>query len=205
MQSMPINLNQRLFYRLGLILNLAALMLAALNYNLLGVSQTLKPVSRAKPVLKVKPLAQVITIERVIDGDTVVGKLADGLIVHVRMLCTDAPERGDIYWLPAKQALAELLKDKTITVIITGTDLYGRKLGSLYADGQSIQAQLATLGLTFYYSLNSSSCQDKQLIIDGDNYAADQKLNIRSQPNYAPPWKVRQTKRAPILVANDRS
>lgn len=144
--------------------------------------------------------AKPLQVTRVVDGDTVYG-LVGSETIKIRLNCIDAPESYDQLGLASTNALKQILKDKSIIVIITGIDVYGRKLGSLYANGNSVQAQMTTLGLAFYYKVKPKSCSDLQLIINGDNYARKNKLNMWGIVKYIAPWQQRKNKK---LLINSR-
>jgi micrococcal nuclease len=135
-----------------------------------------------------------LQITKVVDGDTVHGLVGQAAL-RVRLNCIDAPESYDQLGLAATNALKQIVKDKAITVVITGTDLYGRKLGTLYADGNSVQAQMTTQGLAFYYGVKPKSCPDLQLIINGENYAHSNKINMWGIAGYVAPWQQRKVRR----------
>lgn len=139
------------------------------------------------------PVTAVITNIRVIDGDTVAGSI-DGAITSVRLCGIDAPERRQLLGSDATKLLRTLIKDKSITVAIIGRDRYRRTIGSLYADGSSVQSLLASSGAVLFYSA-SNRCPDRQLVIDSENYARSQKLGIHAIDGFVPPWEFRRKSR----------
>jgi micrococcal nuclease len=70
----------------------------------------------------------------VTDGDTI--KLNGE---KIRLQCIDAPEKTQPYGLEAKEHLMKLLKGKDIKVIRESKDRYGRTLGWLVVEGDTIQ------------------------------------------------------------------
>lgn len=87
-----------------------------------------------------------IKITKVVDRDTVHG-LVKQKIIKMRLNCIDAPESYDRLGPASTAALKQIVKNKTTTVIITSTDRYGRKLGALYTNGNSVQAQVSNPAL----------------------------------------------------------
>lgn len=146
---------------------------------------------RAVPAVPALLPTYPVDLVRVIDGDTAWVRL-NGVEIKVRLACIDAPETNDLLGPAASAALTSLLQDKDLTLTVVGKDFYGRTLGSVMADGVSVGAAMATQGLAYYYT---GRCADKALIIAGDNYAAANKVGMRSIPGYLPPWEQRRLKR----------
>ncbi|MQM06744.1 hypothetical protein Taro_039568 [Colocasia esculenta] len=86
---------------------------------------------------------------RVIDGPN-----NDGILTRkyrIRLRGIDAPESAMPYGKEAKEALAELVQGKHLTVLAYGEDRYGRCVGDIYCNGIFVQwereAQSARIGL----------------------------------------------------------
>lgn len=139
----------------------------------------------SKPV----PTTVSITNVRVIDGDTISGTI-NNVVTKVRLCGIDAPERKQLLGSDTTALLAQLIKDKDLSIIIVGRDRYFRTIASLYAEGRSVQQQLAISGSAYFYS-STGSCPDKQLIIDGHNFARFQKLGMHAIPGFLAPWDFR--------------
>lgn len=87
-----------------------------------------------------------VFIERVIDGDTVV---IDG--VSSRLLGINSPEKGEKYYLEAKNFLEELVLNKTIRVEKKGKDRYSRDLVYLFSEKENINLIMIQEGLATPY------------------------------------------------------
>ena len=71
------------------------------------------------------------------DGDTV--KILDDTNEYrLRITNIDAPERNQPHGKKSRRALMQLCEAAEITVKITGTDKYQRKLGKLYCDEKNV-------------------------------------------------------------------
>lgn len=96
--------------------------------------------------------AQVV---RVIDGDTIVVRLADDSEEHVRIVGIDATEKGECYAEEATKRLEELLQGKTVTLQINSQgddrDTYGRLLRYVLVGGTDIGATLLQEGYVKNY------------------------------------------------------
>ena len=67
----------------------------------------------------------------VVDGDTInIGS------DRIRLECIDAPESKQPYGQDAKKALEQMMIGRDITVSVSSTDRYGRKIGWVILDGR---------------------------------------------------------------------
>lgn len=92
-----------------------------------------------------------VQIISVIDGDTVKA-IYKGSQESIRLEGIDAPELSQGIWgQTAKTYLENLLKNKLITVQVTGRDKYLRLLGYLYANNTDINESMVTNGYSYAY------------------------------------------------------
>lgn len=94
------------------------------------------------------------TIVRVLDGDTVECRIELGfhltLTEPVRMVGIDAPELPTVPGLASQSALQDLLPPGAAVLLRTGKrerDKYGRALGEVLKDGNSLNQQMLRRGL----------------------------------------------------------
>jgi micrococcal nuclease len=87
-----------------------------------------------------------VFIDRVIDGDTVV---SNG--TSIRLLGINAPERGEMYSSEATAFLESFVLNKTVSVKITGQDMYKRELAYLFVDGVNVNLELVRNGFANFY------------------------------------------------------
>ena len=103
---------------------------------------------------------------RVVDGDTV--DVSSGLwsTTRVRLLNVDAPETVDpsrpveCLGFEASQRLKQLLPEGSpvdLAFDVEGTDRYGRTLAGVYANGELVNAQLASEGLAVPATVGSNT------------------------------------------------
>jgi len=107
------------------------------------------------------PAAEVGGVVRVVDGDSLrIGQ------VDVRLFGIDAPERGQTCERDGKpwacgdwaaEALAALVRGRSVSCERLGTDRYGRMLGACRADGQDLNAALVRQGAAFAYRRYSTA------------------------------------------------
>jgi endonuclease YncB( thermonuclease family) len=85
------------------------------------------------------------------DGDTLTLLGADKKEVRVRLEGIDAPETGQAWGMRAKEMLAGLVLSKTVRIVTSGRDDYGRTLGRVYAGGIYVNAEMVRTGSAWAY------------------------------------------------------
>ncbi len=85
------------------------------------------------------------TVERVIDGDSVELALG-GEVMEARLIGVNAPELADCQGRAAREALTELVEDRSLAVESFGNDRFGRRLVALAANGESVNRALVSRG-----------------------------------------------------------
>lgn len=115
----------------------AGLLLAAVLCALPGA-----PAAAARGAVEI-----VGTVARVVDGDTLSFAPADGgRPLTVRLEGIDAPESCQAWGAQAREALDELVRDRTLTLRVFGRDDHGRTLGRLRHDGVDLGERLVRDG-----------------------------------------------------------
>jgi micrococcal nuclease len=86
-------------------------------------------------------------VSRVTDGDSLwLEPDGGGAPVQLRLQDIDAPEICQAWGQQAKQALADLVLKKHVGVRISGHDMHGRTLGTLFLDGLNVNRALVQEG-----------------------------------------------------------
>ncbi len=86
-------------------------------------------------------------VTHVTDGDSLwLTPDAPAAPVELRLLGIDAPEICQPWGMEAKQALAELVLHKQVTVKTVGRDAYGRTLGTVYLDTLNVNKTMVQEG-----------------------------------------------------------
>jgi endonuclease YncB( thermonuclease family) len=131
---------------------------------------------------------QVVTI---VDGDTI--ELLDPYIhLHkIRLYCIDAPEKSMPYGQRSKQKLAELVYAKDLHVIVYDVDRYGREIGDLIVDGQSVNLEMVRTGFAWEYP---KYCRDPAYWA-AQNKAAVARAGLWADRAPVPPWEYRKSVR----------
>jgi len=84
------------------------------------------------------------------DGDTLTASCA-GSRVKVRLAGIDAPELKQQYGREARQALADLVFQKQVTLTRSKRDKYGRSVASVSVNGRDVSAAMIEGGHAWVY------------------------------------------------------
>lgn len=90
-------------------------------------------------------------VVNVADGDTITVLDSTKQQHRIRLLHIDAPERGQAYGRVAQKALAQKINQRQVQVKYKGKDRYGRILGEVFLNGESINLWLVQNGLAWPY------------------------------------------------------
>ena len=123
------------------------------------------------------------------DGDTIrINQL--GRVVTVRLACIDAPESNQPGGDEASSRLAELLpRGQAVAVRKVDTDRYGRLVGEVYVNGNSVNLQMVREGHAVVYDQYLSGCPDtRDDYLSAEQVAMDSRANFWGQPNPVMPW-----------------
>ena len=85
-------------------------------------------------------------ISRVTDGDSLWLQPAGKAPIEVRLRDIDAPEICQPYGPEAKKALEQLALGKTAKLTVSARDQYGRSVGGVVVDGQSLSKLMVAEG-----------------------------------------------------------
>jgi endonuclease YncB( thermonuclease family) len=122
------------------------------------------------------------------DGDTI-SVMHNGKAVRVRLQGIDCPEKRQAYGARAKQFTSQRVFRQVVTVIVSGTDRYGRTLGEVVLeDGTNLNHTLVEEGLAWWYRQYSDDDALRQL--EEEARAAGRGLWADRDP--VPPWEFRK-------------
>jgi endonuclease YncB( thermonuclease family) len=128
----------------------------------------------------------------VTDGDRIT-VLHKGEGEKIRLYGIDAPDIGQAFDQKAKQFTFNAVYGKTVNVETRGKDLYGRTVGIVTIDGQSLNESLIQNGLAWVYQkyCTAAFCENW---LNLEIVARYDKIGLWSEPNPVPPWEFRQGK-----------
>lgn len=140
------------------------------------------------------PATQAATITgRVVgvhDGDTLSLLTDQHKRVKVRLEGIDAPEMSQAFGKNSKQSLSDLAYGKTVKVVVTTTDDYGRKVGQVYIEKLWVNLDQVEKGMAWQYDRYSRDSRIRQ----AETHARAKRLGLWQDKNPAPPWDYRHGK-----------
>lgn len=137
------------------------------------------------------------------DGDTLTLLTSEQRQVKVRLAQLDTPERHQPYGSRAKQALADKVFRRRITVQVEAIDRYGRTVGTVYLDGRDVNAEMVAEGHAWVYRAYS---RDPGLLeLERSARTERRGLWALSEAERTPPWEWRRQRRAPQLSSRTTS
>lgn len=142
----------------------------------------------------VEPAANALVgrISSVKDGDSVMLMDDDRHSHEIRLEGIDAPEKDQPYGLKAKTALGKMILGRRVTVEVTGTDKYGRTLGTIYLDENSIDVAMVRGGHAWWYSYYHP---DNRELARAEKQARDEQLGLWQDADPVRPYDWRKSRR----------
>jgi endonuclease YncB( thermonuclease family) len=123
----------------------------------------------------------------VLDGDTI-DIIQDGRATRIRLAGIDAPEKSQAYGQAAKKLCAELCFGKSVKVVSTEKDRYGRTIADVYVDKIWVNKKLIEEGLAWHYKKYSSSVE----LSAAEQKAKAEKLRLWKDADPVAPWDFRK-------------
>lgn len=130
--------------------------------------------------------AQVVSVS---DGDTLT-VLHDGRQEKIRLYGVDSPEKDQEFGQKAKEIAKILITGRNVDVTTMAKDLYGRTVGLVSVDGQSLNEMLIQNGFAWVYR---QYCKERfcSAWLGLEERARQQKKGLWAGSNIVPPWEWR--------------
>lgn len=134
---------------------------------------------------------------KITDGDTVKVLTSDNETHKIRLSGIDAPEKKQAFGNRSKQALAEFIDGKTVTVDFNKLDKYQRAVGKITFNGQDVNLRQIKLGLAWLYKKyeKEQDVEDRSKYANAEYIAQVEKAGLWVDANPIPPWDFRKQKR----------
>ena len=134
---------------------------------------------------------------KVTDGDTVNVLTSDNEIHKIRLSGIDAPEKKQAFGNSSKQALAELIDGKIVTVDYNKLDKYQRVVGKIMFNGQDVNLRQIKLGLAWHYKKyeKEQDVEDRSIYANAEYIAQVVKAGLWGDDDPVAPWDFRKQKR----------
>lgn len=136
-------------------------------------------------------------LERVFDGDSMLMRNPEGIVIQVRIAGIDAPEKSQPFADPARDRLAELLSQDGLRVEIQKKDVYGRWLASLWVADQDLGLVMIEEGMVWFFRrYQSDLTQEQRQAYDAAEKSAQRaQRGLWQEADPVPPWEFRRQKR----------
>lgn len=134
----------------------------------------------------------------VTDGDTI-KVLVNKESVTVRLEGIDAPESGQSYGKKSKEALAEIVAGKTVTVKKTGTDKYKRTLGIVIVGDADANAKMVEDGWAWHFK----KYNDEERLAKLEDAARKAKRGLWADEKPLAPWEYRARQKTPEVAPGE--
>ncbi len=134
----------------------------------------------------------------VTDGDTI-KVLVNKETVTVRLEGIDAPESGQSYGKKSKEALAEMVAGKTVTVKKTGTDKYKRTLGIVIVGDADANAKMVEDGWAWHFK----KYNDEERLAKLEDAARKAKRGLWADEKPLAPWDYRARQKTPEVAPGE--
>ncbi len=131
---------------------------------------------------------------KVTDGDTVNVLTSDNETHKIRLSGIDAPEKKQAFGNESKQALADLIDGKTVSVEYNKLDRYQRVVGKITFNGQDVNLRRIKLGLAWHYKKyeKEQDVEDRSKYANAEYIAQVEKAGLWVDMNSIPPWEFRK-------------
>jgi micrococcal nuclease len=170
-----------------------------MRWQLATIAAAMLGIAAAPPATIEEFSGRVVSLS---DGDTVT-VLKDRKQTKVRLEGIDAPEKSQAFGNKSKDALADLIGRKEVTIHATGTDKYGRTLARVIFDGQDVSEFMVARGMAWHYKEYS----DDESLAELEDKARASKIGLWAEPNALPPWEFRKRRKldaAPPQASDSR-
>ena len=109
----------------------------------------------------------------------------------------DAPEKRQAFGNKSKQALAEDIDGKTVTVEFNKRDKYQRIVGKVMFNGRVVNLKQIKHGIAWHYKKyeNEQDVDDLSIYANAEYLAQRDKVGLWFDDNPMPPWDYRKQKR----------
>jgi len=124
------------------------------------------------------------------DGDTIT-ILREKKQYKIRLDGIDAPELSQAYGQVAKRFASEFAFGKIARVEVHGIDRYGRYLGEVFVNGQSLNKAILAAGLAWHYKQYSKD----PVLASLEAQARFKRIGLWKDPSPIPPWEYRKRKK----------
>lgn len=139
------------------------------------------------------------------DGDTITVLTEGNMPEKIRLVGVDAPEKRQAFGEKSKMNLSRLVYGKTVEVVWSHKDRYGRIIGKVLVSQNNCSSKCPTLdaglsqiedGFAWHYKQYQSeqTAKDRMVYSNAEREARQQKVGLWAEVSPTPPWSYRRNK-----------
>jgi len=147
---------------------------------------------------------------RILDGDTFDLLSTTHEVSRIRLKGIDAPEKTQPFGEAAKQYLSQLIADRTVTVLYSSKDKYGRLIGKVQvgngADQRDVCLAMVAAGYAWHYKAyeKEQSEDNRTKYAEAETTAKEKRRGLwNTTVTPIPPWDYRHPSSAKDLTMSD--
>ena len=120
------------------------------------------------------------------DGDSISVRNSRGEHFSIRLAGIDAPQRFQAWGYEAKELIFDYALGESITVLETGKELSGQKIGFVLVNGRNVNVEMLKRGAAWFDENHSTSVELKAI----EQYARERKFGLwSSSKTPQAPWE----------------
>lgn len=143
-------------------------------------------------------------VVRVLDGDSMLMRVAGGEVRGVRIAGIDAPEKGQPHADVSRRALLEQLHQREIRLEVVKTDRFDRLVGRVFVANRDAGLAQLRAGLAWHFARYDADLAPavRRRYARAERQARLQGTGLWRDPAPLPPWEYRSRARTPANAAS---
>jgi len=137
-------------------------------------------------------------VVRVLDGDSVLMRVAAGGLRGIRIAGIDAPEKGQPHADASRRALLALLHEREVRVEVVKTDRFDRWVGRVFVENRDAGLAQLRAGLAWHFTRYDADLAPtvRRRYARAERQARARAIGLWRDPAPEPPWEHRAKARA---------
>lgn len=133
----------------------------------------------------------------VYDGDLISIETTDKKVYSIWLQGIDAPEAKQNFGKRSKKALADMVLEKEVKVVVHRKDALDRYIGSVYLDGQDVNLKQLENGMAWYLKANGyqQPAEERKRYAQAELKARADKMGLWDDDTPTAPWDFRDGKK----------
>lgn len=137
------------------------------------------------------------TVVMIYDGDLISIETKEKKVYSIWLQGIDAPEAKQNFGKRSKKALADMVLDKDVKVVVHRKDSSDRYIGSVYLDGQDVSLKQLEIGMAWYLKANGyqQPAEERKRYAQAELKARADKTGLWDDEMPTAPWDFRNGKK----------